>query len=66
MLFTVPYDANKTVEGLREDIEAGEGIQLDMIRLIYHSQQLQDERTMLDYSIDSEFVVLMYFRMSGD
>ena len=63
-LITLEYNANKTVEQLKQDIQEKEGIPLDQQHLIFDDNQLQDERTLLDYDIYSECV--LFLRLLGD
>jgi hypothetical protein len=50
---------------VKEQIQAKEGTPVDLQRLIYNGQQLEDGRTMSDYSIQNESTLYVIERLRG-
>jgi ubiquitin len=61
----VVVEPSDTVEQLKEKIQNQEGIPTDQQRLIFASQQLEDERTLDDYKVVKGSVMHLILRLRG-
>ena len=54
---TLELESSDTIRGVKDKIQVKAGIPQDQQRLIYDSEQLEDNRTVADYKIQNESLV---------
>lgn len=62
---TLYLDATSTIDAAKSDIEDQEGIPADQQRLIFSGKQLEDGRTLGDYTIQPQSTLHMILRLRG-
>lgn len=63
--YTIQMKLSRTVEMIKEKIQAREGLPPDLLRLYYEGQLLEDGRSLLHYNIQNGSTLDLYMRLCG-
>ena len=58
-------DSGDTIKSVKEKLQAKEAYPAEQQRLIYHGQQLEDDRTLTDYKIENGDTLHLVMRLRG-
>ncbi len=62
---TIEIESSDTIRNLKKQIEAKEGVCPDQQIIVYSGQQLEDYKTLADYSIEKEATVRFFSKILG-
>lgn len=63
---TLHVEPSDTIESIKVQLQATEGLMVDQQRLMYAGMQLENEKQLIDYEVKKESTLHLVMRIRGD